>query len=213
MAWTLHTHEQCKLRIEREKDTNSYSISKEISKALQVILEEWLLDFHSFQSFVASLLPLVISNLITAFILIMVNGSVFLLQSIILILMLIYFTIKLREKVKFKMKQKKRRRYGSSKLTPSRKRYWSTPNRHRPRIWKQRRFYSKGNKRRASRVATKGNNCTTLDADFLAYRNRNRNRNRNFPIFVNRKSAVGPPNLGRAQAPYSSLSFCLLGKK
>ena len=27
------------------------------------------------------------------------------------------------------------------------------------------------------------------------------------------KSAVGPPNLGRAQAPYSSLSFCLLGKK
>ena len=27
------------------------------------------------------------------------------------------------------------------------------------------------------------------------------------------RSAVGPPNLGRAQAPYSSLSFCLLGKK
>jgi len=27
------------------------------------------------------------------------------------------------------------------------------------------------------------------------------------------KSAVGPPNLGRAQAPYSALSFCLLGKK
>jgi len=27
------------------------------------------------------------------------------------------------------------------------------------------------------------------------------------------KSAVGPPNQGRAQAPYSSLSFCLLGKK
>ena len=27
------------------------------------------------------------------------------------------------------------------------------------------------------------------------------------------KSAVGPPNLGRAQAPYSVLSFCLLGKK
>jgi len=26
-------------------------------------------------------------------------------------------------------------------------------------------------------------------------------------------SAVGPPNLGRAQAPYSVLSFCLLGKK
>ena len=26
-------------------------------------------------------------------------------------------------------------------------------------------------------------------------------------------SAVGPPNLGRAQAPYSALSFCLLGKK
>ena len=26
-------------------------------------------------------------------------------------------------------------------------------------------------------------------------------------------SAVGPPNQGRAQAPYSSLSFCLLGKK
>jgi len=25
-------------------------------------------------------------------------------------------------------------------------------------------------------------------------------------------SAVGPPNLGRAQAPYSALSFCLLGK-
>jgi len=32
-------------------------------------------------------------------------------------------------------------------------------------------------------------------------------------IMVHRKSAVGPPNLGRAQAPYSSLSFCLLGKK
>jgi len=27
------------------------------------------------------------------------------------------------------------------------------------------------------------------------------------------KSAVGPPNQGRAQAPYSVLSFCLLGKK
>jgi len=27
------------------------------------------------------------------------------------------------------------------------------------------------------------------------------------------KSAVGPPNQGRAQAPYSALSFCLLGKK
>jgi len=31
-----------------------------------------------------------------------------------------------------------------------------------------------------------------------------------FPFF---KSAVGPPNQGRAQAPYSVLSFCLLGKK
>jgi len=28
-----------------------------------------------------------------------------------------------------------------------------------------------------------------------------------------KRSAVGPPNLGRAQAPYSALSFCLLGKK
>jgi len=29
----------------------------------------------------------------------------------------------------------------------------------------------------------------------------------------NKKSAVGPPNQGRAQARYSALSFCLLGKK
>jgi len=42
MAWTLHTHDQCKLRLQREKDSKSSSsdISQEVSKALQVILEE-----------------------------------------------------------------------------------------------------------------------------------------------------------------------------
>jgi len=42
MAWTPHTHEQCKLRLQRDKDSKSSSsdISQEVSKALQVILEE-----------------------------------------------------------------------------------------------------------------------------------------------------------------------------
>ena len=42
MAWTLHTPQECKLRIEREKGIGqtSTNLSQEVSKALQVILEE-----------------------------------------------------------------------------------------------------------------------------------------------------------------------------